>query len=146
MKSPSLGRMPSERHIIWSSDSDDGMKRFRQQYLQTWCSHYDFDFENYNRVDHARADEVRTQYQCVFSYQDTAVEDFEFGGDEWSIKTADIPQTFIEIDDEGWMRVQGWSSERIVDVVELWHEGPELVAKVEGEEGTLRLDTRELTR
>lgn len=145
MKSPSIGRKPSKQHILWTSDSSNDIRRFHEEYLQKWCNHYGFDFEKYHRVDHERGDESRLQYQCVFSYGEGSGDSFEMDGEEWDIAADRVPQTFIEIDEEGMMRVQGWSTERILDVEEFWHEGVELVVVAHDEDSRLRLDARDLT-
>lgn len=145
MKNPSLGRKPTQQHILWVSDEENDIKRFHENYLKKWCRHFGFDFEQYTRVDHERAEEPRLQYQCVFSHQTGAGDSFEMGDEEWSIETETIPETFVEIDEEGWVRVQGWSIETVRDVVELRHEGPVLVIESRGNENQLRLDARDLT-
>lgn len=145
MKSPSIGRKPSKQHILWTTGGEGNMKRFHESYLRKWCRHFDFDFESYTRVDHDRGDESRRQYQCVFSYGEGAGDSFEFGDEEWTIEADRVPRTFVEIDEEGMMRVRGWSTERILDVVELHHRGPELLVQAAGEDNRLHLDARELT-
>jgi hypothetical protein len=120
-------------------------KRFHEDYLRKWCRHFGFDFDSYSRVDHDRADEARRQYQVVFSYASGGGDDFEFDDQEWSIKTGRTPRTFVEIDEEGLMRLRGWSIETILDVEELYHRGPELIVEAVGEENRQRFDARELT-
>ncbi|WP_335999722.1 hypothetical protein [Halorientalis halophila] len=144
MKPPSIGRKPSERHFLWKPDEDHDTKRFDRNYFEKWCRHLGLDFETYSRVDHERAEESRTQYQCVFSTESGSGDSFSVGGEEWDIQTGESPRTFIEIDEEGVMRIQGWTTERILDVTELWHDGPELYVAAEGKEKPLRLDTRDL--
>lgn len=145
MKPPSISKKPSKRHFLWSSGPDDDVKRFHEEYLVKWCNHCDFDFEKFTRVDHDRGEEPRTQYQCVFSYGEGSGDSFEMDGKEWDIGSERVPQTFIEIDDEGLMRVQGWETERIIDVEEFWHEGVELVVVPNDEDTKLRLDASELS-
>jgi len=146
MKSPSLGNKPSQQHIVWTSGGEEDIKRFHEDYLKQWCQHFDFDFETYKRTDHERSGETRRQYQCVFSYQEGAGDSFEMNGEEWAIETDKTPRTFIEIDEEGVMRAQGWSVEKIIDVVELWHEGPELLVESRGKDNRMRLDAADLTQ
>jgi hypothetical protein len=146
MKTPSLGSKPSSQHIVWMSGRGDQTKRFHEDYLRKWCRHFDFDFETYSRVDHERADEARKQYQVVFSYASGGGDDFDFGGEEWSIETGRVPRTFVEIDEEGAMRLRGWSIEKILDVEELYHRGPELIVEAVGESNRQRFDARKLTR
>jgi len=145
MERPSISQKPSKAHIVWTPDPETGVKRFDEEYLQKWCRHFGFDFERYSRVDHERAEESRTQYQCVFSYQKENSESVEMDGEEWSIGTEKMPRTFVELDEEGVARVQGWSTERIVDVAELWHDGRELLFRATDGDSTLRVDTAELT-
>jgi hypothetical protein len=52
---------------------------------------------------------------------------------------------FVEIDEDGLMRLQGWSVERILDVEALSHCGPELIVEAVGEANRQRFDARELT-
>jgi hypothetical protein len=171
MKSPSIGRKPSPRHIVWKSGKDDQKKRFHESLLKKWCRKFAIDFENYIRVDHERSDEPRAQYQCVFilpaiitwrfstprgveifyeviagsiSYQSGAGESFDMGDEEWTIQAAETPRTFVEIDEAGAMRIQGWSVERIVDVEELWYDGSQLVVKPDGEDRKLTIDATDL--
>ena len=145
MERPSISRKPSKAHIVWTPDPETGVKRFHEEHLQKWCRHFGFDFERYSRVDHDRGDDSRTQYQCVFSYQKDNSESIEMDGKEWSIATEKMPRTFVEIDEEGLLRIQGWSTERIIDVRELWHDGPELLIRSNDDGSALRLDARDLT-
>jgi hypothetical protein len=144
MERPSIGKKPSKKHIIWTSDKGSNIKRFHEEYLRKWCEYYGFDFETYKRVDHDRSSETRQQYQCAFSYQEAGTDSVEIDGTELSIQNDETPRTFVEIDEEGVMRVQGWSIERIVDVIELWHEDSELIVKAADEENLLRLDATDL--
>jgi len=144
MKSPALGRKPSERHIIWTDSGKVGTKRFHEALLKKWCRKFAAGFEEYSRVDHERSEEPRRQYQCVFSYQKGAGDSFDMGDQEWEITTQKTPRTFVEIDEEGVMRIQGWSIERILDVEQLWYDGSELVVKTSGKDNDLRIDARDL--
>ncbi|MFB6164455.1 MAG: hypothetical protein ABEJ31_04795 [Haloarculaceae archaeon] len=145
MKSPSLGQKPSTEHILWTTGREQQIKRFHEDQLRRWCDHYGFDFDTYERVDHARSDDHRTQYRCVFSYSAGEGDSISVGDEEWDIQTERIPRTFVEIDEEGIMRLQGWSVERILDVRQLWYDGPVLVVRAAGEDGRQRLDARQLT-
>lgn len=145
MESPSIGSKPTKQHIVWTPDPEKGVKRFDEQYLRKWCRHFGFDFERYSRVDHKRADESRTQYQCVFSYQKDRAESIEIDGKEWSIGAEKMPRTFVEIDEEGVMRVQGWSTDRIIDVRQLWHDGTTLLIEAANGDSRLRIDAADLT-
>lgn len=146
MKRPSISRKPTKAHIVWTSDDDKGVKRFDENHLRKWCNHYGFDFERYTRVDHDRSDEPRTQYQCVFSYQRGAGDSFSMGDREWSIQTNKTPKTFIEIDEEGMLRVQGWSTNRVIDIESLWHKGSALLIRSADGDKDLKLDAKDLTR
>ena len=146
MKEPSISPKPSKTHILWTSDEKNGIKRFDGDHLRKWCRHYGFDFETYSRVDHERAEESRTQYQCVFSTGSGSGDTFEVDGEEWTIQTGESPRTFVEIDEEGIVRIQGWSTERLIDVAELWHEDAELYIVATGDGDNLHLDTDDLTR
>jgi hypothetical protein len=145
MKNPTLGNKPSPQHIVWTTGRGSKTKRFHEDYLRKWCRHFGFDFETYSRVDHDRAEESREQYQVVFSYASGGGDDFEFGGEEWAIDAGKRPRTFVEIDENGLMRLQGWSVERILDVEALSHCGPELIVEAVGEANRQRFDARELT-
>ncbi|MFB6150585.1 MAG: hypothetical protein ABEJ40_02140 [Haloarculaceae archaeon] len=126
MRSPTFGGKPSDTHVIWR-DSEGGDKRFDEEALCSWCSHYGVDFETSKRVDHDRAPEPRQQYRLVFAWADHASESFAVGDDEWDIETQETPRTFVEIDGGGLARVKGWDSEHVLDILELWYDGPRLV-------------------
>ena len=145
MKSPGIGKKPSPEHIIWTAGRGGVIKRFHGDQLQKWASHYGFDFDTYTRVDHDRGDERRKQYRVVFSYTTDAGEAIEMDGEEWTINPDERPRTFVEIDEEGMMRLQGFSVEKVLDVCQLWHEGTELVVRAAGEKNRQRLDARDLT-
>ncbi|MFB6183250.1 MAG: hypothetical protein ABEI96_01730 [Haloarculaceae archaeon] len=148
MKSASFGGKPSPNHFLWTDGTRDsgtaGHKRFDRKTLREWCRKAEVDFETTQRVDHERSDESRRQYQCVFSWQDHANERFDIGDDTWEISTQKTPRTFLEIDSEGLMRVKSWQSEYVIDVEELWYDGPSLLFKSPEFDGTRRLDVRKL--
>lgn len=79
-------------------------------------------------------------------HRDRSGDSFEVGGDEWNIRAPEVPRTFVEIDERGLMRVRGWSTEHIVDVTKLWHDGADLLVRAADAETPLRLDTADLTR
>lgn len=145
MNEPSISRKPSQTHFLWESGAGGETKRFDADYFRKWCRHLGYDFETYTRVDHDRGDDPRTQYQCVFSTQTGAGDSFEMGGEEWDIQTEEVPQTFVEIDEEGLMRVSGWSTAETLDVTELWHDGTDLLVRAAGRDKPLRLNTEDLT-
>ena len=131
MTAGSFRGKPSNSHIIWTRETRDGagQRRFDHDHFRKWADHCGFDFETATRVDHDRADEPRTQYRCVFTWETMAEETIEFGGEEWSLGDQQTPRTFIEIDEGGQARVKGWSFETILDVVEMRHKGPELLIR-----------------
>jgi hypothetical protein len=147
MKSRSFGGKPSPNHIIWEDgtrSSERGQKRFDEGTLREWCRRAGVDYGTSKRVDHDRAPEARTQYRCIFSWEDGAGESFEIDGDEWDIETQRTPRTFLEIDSEGFVRIKGWESEHVLDVTDLRHEGSALVFAAAEIDGTYRLDARKL--
>ena len=75
---------PSNSHIIWTRETRDGAtkRRFDHDHFRKWADHCGFDFETATRVDHDRADEPRTQYRCVFTWETMAEETIEFGGED----------------------------------------------------------------
>jgi len=139
-----FGSKPSDAHVVWRSGRDnDGKKRFDFEYLELWAAHFGADFEEWDRVDHARGDEPRNQHVCVFARTrggDTAV---SLGEESWDMGAVEKPRTFLEIDDAGMLRLQGWTTEVILDVDELVVDGPTLKLRTaEGE--TKSVDTRKL--
>lgn len=137
---------PSKRHIIWTRRTRDGVtkKRFDNEHFEKWSSHCGLDFETTRRTDHDRAEESRVQFRVVFSWGQSESQSFEFGEEEWELAGQETPRTFIEIDEEGVARIQGWESETLCDIVEMRFEGPALRIKT-AEEETKRVDARKLT-
>ena len=143
MKAPTFGGKPSETHVIWRQ-SGAGEKRFDEDALRQWCSNYDVDYETSRRVDHDRGSDPRLQHRLVFAWADQATESFAVGDDEWEIETQKTPRTFVEIDSKGRARIKSWESEHVVDVGELWHDGPGLVFETAETDSAKRLDARKL--
>lgn len=147
MKDPSFRGKPSSTHLIWldrNSQGDGVQKRFHEEGLRKWCQKCGVDFERDKRVDHERDDEPHLQYRCVFSWQDHADEEFEMDGESWDLSTQKTPRTFVEIDDEGKMRVKSWDDEYVLDVHELWYDGPSLVFEAAEFDGRRRLKAKKL--
>jgi hypothetical protein len=141
-----FGSKPTDAHVIWRSGrDDDGAKRFDFEYLELWAAHFGADYEEWERVDHERSDEPRTQHVCVFSRTRAGGDEVSLGGETWTMGATEKPRTFIEIDEAGLLRLQGWSTQAILDVTELVIDGPTLKLRtVDGE--TKSLDTRQLAR
>jgi len=136
---------PSDAHVIWlSGRNNDGKKKFDFEYLELWAAHFGVDYERWERVDHERGEESRQQHVCVFARTSDGGEDIELDGENWSMGTPTKPRTFIEIDTEGLLRLQGWTTETIVDVVELVIDGTTLKFRTADGE-TKSLDTAQLT-
>lgn len=145
MKGGSFRSKPSKTHIIWTRESrnENAKKRFDEAHFEKWAGHYGFDFENETRVDHDRGDEPREQYRCVFTWETVDGETLELGDEEWTLGQQKTPRTFVEIDAMGIARVRGWTSEAVLNVVQMRHDGPVLLVETAGEERK-RIDGREL--
>lgn len=137
---------PTKAHILWSRETRDGTarKRFDHEYLKRWAAHYDVDFDTDTRVDHDRGDEPRAQFRCVFVWEQMDSDSIELGDEEWSFGGQRTPRTFVEIDEKGLARVRDWDGERVLDLRELRHDGPILLAK-RATGDTERLDARKLS-
>ncbi|MDS0283072.1 hypothetical protein [Haloarcula onubensis] len=141
-----FGSKPSEAHVIWRSGRDDsGTKRFDFEYLELWAAHFGADYEEWERVDHERADESRHQHVCVFARTERGGAEVSLGGESWSMGTVEKPRTFVEIDEAGLLRLRGWSTETTLDVDELVVDGATLKFRTAGGE-TKSVDTRKLSR
>lgn len=130
MKNGGFRSKPTPAHIIWvrgGGRGSGGKKRFDDAHFEKWASHCGFDFERETMVDHERADEPRTQHRVVFTWGTSDEETISLGDEEWSMGSQRTPRTFIEVDEAGLARVKGWSFERVIDVVEMRHKGPELL-------------------
>lgn len=137
---------PSETHIIWTRTMRNGAtkKRFDTDRFETWADHYGFEVEETRRTDHERAEESRLQMRCVFAWGERDAESFEFGDDEWEIASQETPRTFVEIDEKGIARLEGWETETLCDVREMQFDGPALhITTAEGD--SLRADGRDLS-
>jgi len=122
---------PSKTHIIWTRETRDGAgnKRFDHDHFRKWADHCGFDFETTTRVDHERGDGPRQQYRCVFRWGQSDTETIEMGDREWSMGSQRTPRTFVEIDEAGMARIQGWNFDAVLDVVMMRHKGPELLVE-----------------
>lgn len=139
-----FGSKPSEAHVIWRSGrNDDGKKRFDFEYLELWAAHFGVEYERWERVDHDRGSEPRQQHVCVFTREQGGGEEVSLGGETWTMATSDKPRTFIEIDETGMLRLQGWSTEATLDVDELVVDGTTLKLRTADGE-TKSLDTAKL--
>ena len=140
-----FGQRPSETHVVWTNRDGEGhgKKRFHFEYLERWADHRGVDYEERTRVDHERAEEPREQHAVVFAWAETDAETFELGDRSWTMSERDAPRTFVEVDEAGDVRVRGWDHESVLDVRELWFDGPVLKLRTV-ERGTVALDTRKL--
>lgn len=140
-----FGRKPSDSHVVWTSRSDEGAgrKRFDFEYLELWAAHFGIDFETRTRVDHERGPDPREQRLAVFEWSSAKRETVEMDGSTWEIGGNETPRTFVEIDETGMARLRSWNGEAVVDVRELWLDGPVMRIKT-ADHGQKRLDTRKL--
>ncbi|GGM23420.1 hypothetical protein GCM10009006_00960 [Haloarcula argentinensis] len=141
-----FGSKPSEAHVIWRSGrNNDGKKKFDFEYLELWAAHFGVDFEQWSRVDHDRADEPREQFACVFCWSKDGGQELSVGDEEWTMGSQRKPRTFVEIDEEGMVRLRGWSTETTLDVEELVLK--KTVLKLQTADGTVKkLDVRKLSK
>ncbi|MBV0903390.1 hypothetical protein [Haloarcula salina] len=141
-----FGSKPSDAHVIWRSGrNNDGKKKFDFEYLELWAAHFGVDFEQWTRVDHDRGDEPREQFACVFRWSKTGGQELSVGDEEWTMGTQRKPRTFLEIDEEGMVRLRGWSTEATLDVDELVLQ--KTVLKLRTADGTVKkLDVRKLSK
>lgn len=139
-----FGSKPSDSHIIWRSGRDnDGKKRFDFEYLELWAAHFGIEYEEWERVDHERGDEPRTQHACVFTRAKSGGEEVSLGGKTWTMGGTEKPRTFIEIDDAGMLRLRGWTIKRVLDIDEMIIDGPKIKLRTADGE-TKSLDARKL--
>jgi len=141
-----FGSKPSDAHVIWRSGRDnDGQKRFDFEYLELWAAHFGADYQEWERVDHDRAEEKRRQHVCVFTRTKSGGTEVSLSGESWTMAATERPRTFVEIDEAGALRLQGWAVETTLDVAELVVDGLTFKLRtVDGE--TKSLDTRRLAR
>lgn len=139
-----FGSKPSEAHVIWRSGRDNGgEKRFDFEYLELWAAHFGADYEQWERVDHERSAEPRVQHVCVFARSKSGGEEVSLGGESWNMGAVEKPRTFIEIDEAGLLRLQGWTTAATLDVDELVIDGT--ILKLRTTAGSTKsIDTREL--
>jgi len=141
-----FGSKPSDAHVVWRSGrDDDGKKRFDFEYLELWAAHFGAEYEEWGRVDHERADEPRIQHVCVFTRTKGGGSEVSLGGESWEMGAVETPRTFVEIDDAGLLRLQGWPTAATLDVDELVVDGANLNFRT-AEGSTRSVDTRTLSR
>jgi len=139
-----FGSKPSDAHGVWRGGRDkDGTKRFDFEYLELWAAHFGADYEEWDRVDHARGDEPRRQHVCVFARSRGGQAEVSLGGESWDMDAVEKPRTFVEIDEAGMLRLQGWTTEATLDVDELVVDGASLKLRTAGGE-TKSVDTWKL--
>lgn len=140
-----FGQKPSNSHVVWTNRSGEGKgkKRFDFNYLRLWAANFGIDYETRIRVDHDRSERPREQHLVVFEWTTTDSETLEMGDSSWEFGGNETPRTFVEIDERGVARMKSWDREVIVDLRELWIEGPVLRMKT-AEHGKKTLDTRNL--
>jgi len=139
-----FGSKPSDAPVVWRSGRDnDGTKRFDFEYLELWAAHFGAEYEEWERVDHARGDEPRRQHVCVFARTRGGQTEVSLGGESWDMGAVEKPRTFVEIDDAGLLRLQGWTTEATLDVDELVVDGATLKLRTADGE-TKSVDTRKL--
>ena len=141
-----FGSKPSEAHVIWRSGrNNDGTKKFDFEYLELWAAHFGVDFEQWTRVDHDRGDEPREQFACVFRWSKSGGQELSVGDEEWTMGSQRKPRTFLEIDEEGTVRLRGWDTEATIDIEELVPK--KTVVKLKTGDGTVKqLDVRKLSK
>jgi hypothetical protein len=135
---------PTDAHVIWRSGRDsDGKKKFDFEYLRLWAAHFGVEYKQWERVDHERADEPRTQHVCVFRRATTDENELSLDGESWSMGTVKKPRTFVEIDEAGVIRLRSWSHKNIYDAEEFFIDST--VFKLKTANGEKKaIDTRKL--
>lgn len=140
-----FGQKPSNAHVVWTNrqGEGEGKKRFDFDYLELWAAHFGIDYETRKRVDHERSDRPRQQHLVVFEWEQSSRETIRMGEDTWVLGGNETPKTFVEIDGEGQARFRNGDREAILDLRELWLEGPVMKMRT-AEHGLRALDTRTL--
>lgn len=140
-----FGQKPSNSHVVWTNRSGDGTgkKRFDFDFLERWADHLGIDFENRTRVDHDRSEEPRKQHLVVIEWATSKNETVEMGDSSWELGGNETPRTFVEIDETGMARLRSWGHEAVLDLRELWIDGPVMRMKT-ANHGKKALDTRKL--
>jgi hypothetical protein len=119
-----FGSKPSDSHVVWRSGrDDDGTKQFDFEYLRLWAAHFGVDYEEWERVDHERGDEPRSQHACVFHWEESGGQELSLGEQSWSMGIQETPRTFIEIDEAGMARFKAWTTEVVLDIDEMILDG-----------------------
>ena len=140
-----FGKKPSNAHVVWTNrdGEGEGKKKFDFEYLELWAAHFGVDYETRTRVDHERSDRPREQHVVIFEWEALEAETMELGDTEWTMGRQRTPRTFIEIDSHGEGRIKSWSSEIVVDVRELWLDGPAVRLRTSAH-GKKAIDARKL--
>jgi len=121
----SLDAKPSPAHIIWQKKTNVGQqKQFDFQYLRFWASQFSLSYTERRRVDGERTVTPRDQHVVVFAEEEPNTEGITVGEQTWSLAPQSTPRTFIEIDEAGLTRVQGWENSMCFDIIELIVDGP----------------------
>jgi hypothetical protein len=105
--------------------------------FRRWADHFGYEFDVMTRVDHERAEEPRTQYRVVFSWETPADETLELGDNEWNIGVDETPETFVEIDEMGVARIKIDEFDFVLDLEQVEHCGPDLLLVTDDAERTL---------
>jgi len=134
---------PSDSHVVWQTER--GKKKFDFEYLELWAAHFGVEYQEWERTDHARGDRQRHQHVCVFRWNEDGGEELSLGDRTWTMGENRRPRTFIEIDEAGMARFEGWTSEAILDLAELVLDGPTCRLHTTAGE-TKRLDVWKLAR
>lgn len=142
-----FGKKPSNAHVVWTNRPGEGKgkKKFDFEYLELWAAHFGIDYENRTRVDHERSEKPRQQHLVVFEWAKAAEETIEMGDSTWELGGNETPRTFVEIDEAGLARMKSWENEVVLDLRELWIDGPALRMRT-ANRGKKSLDTRKLLK
>ena len=141
------GSRPSERHVVWPTESSSGPDRaVDPRPLVAWSERFGFDVERTTRVDHDRADGPRPQIRVVFRRDRAESRTLSLGDREWTLGGHEVPAGFVEIDDRGAARVKTWETDRVLDLQSLRIDGATLCLEAESFPGEKRLDGREVSQ
>jgi hypothetical protein len=136
---PFIDSKPSPAHIIWQEKTNTGKKKhFDFQQLRFWAAQFSLSYTERRRVDGERAAAPRDQHVIIFAEEEPYTEAISVGEETWSLAPQSTPRTFLEIDEAGAARVQGWEKSMCYNIVELIVDGPSVVYR------TVDGDTHEL--